>query len=214
MWWKIILSSLFLGIGLAMDACAVSMTNGLNEPKMRNGKAVLIAFMYAFFQALMPMIGWTCVTLVVDKFTAFTKYVPYIAFVLLAIIGGKMLYDGIKEIRSEKNAAQEQSTTDIVDKQQTKTVKKLTFPALLLQALATSVDALSTGFSLSEIAGSSVWVALLCSGIIAVVTFALSLGAIFLGKKFGDKLGSKAEIVGGAVLIAIGLEILISGVFF
>lgn len=214
MWWKIILSSLFLGIGLAMDACAVSMTNGLNEPKMRNGKAVLIAFMYAFFQALMPMIGWTCVTLVVDKFTAFTKYVPYIAFVLLAIIGGKMLYDGIKEIRSKKNAAQEHSTTDIVDKQQTKTVKKLTFAALLLQALATSVDALSTGFSLSEIAGSSVWVALLCSGIIAVVTFALSLGAIFLGKKFGDKLGSKAEIVGGAVLIAIGLEILISGVFF
>lgn len=213
MWWQIIITSLFLGAGLAMDACAVSMTNGLNEPKMKISKAVLISFMYAFFQALMPMIGWTCVTLVVDKFSVFTKYVPYIAFVFLAVIGAKMLYDGIKDIRKEKSA--DKSAFSAENKQQnTVVIKNLTFTVLLLQALATSIDALSTGFSLSEIAGSSVWVALLCSGIIAVVTFALSLGAIYLGKKFGDKLGSKAEIVGGCVLIAIGLEILISGVFF
>lgn len=96
-----------------MDACAVSMTNGLNEPKMKNVKAILIALTYAFFQALMPMIGWACVTLVVDKFTAFTKYVPYLAFGLLAIIGGKMLYDGIKSVQKNKKqliSADEDST--------------------------------------------------------------------------------------------------------
>lgn len=210
MWWRIILTSLFLGVGLAMDACAVSMTNGMNEPKMKAGRATLIAFMYAFFQALMPMIGWTCVTLVVDKFTVFTKYVPYIAFTLLAIIGGKMLYDGIKAVRKQKRNAETSAETQDTNE----TTKRLTFVALLLQALATSIDALSTGFSLSEIAGNNAWIALLCSGIIAAVTFALSLGAVFLGKKFGNKLGSKAEIVGGCVLIAIGLEILISGIFF
>lgn len=231
----LIITSLLLGVGLAMDACAVSLTNGLNEPKMRVRKALLIAFTFGFFQALMPMIGWTCVTLVVDSFADFAKFVPYIAFALLAFIGGKMLYDGIKDIKAERKAKQAQNdetekvqTADGIgnaendttasesqnEKPQIKNAVKLTFWALLIQAVATSIDALSTGFSLADIAGSNVWYALLSCGIIAIVTFAISLSAVFIGKKMGDKLGAKAEVLGGVVLIAIGLEILIKGIWF
>ena len=204
--WELIVISLGLGVGLAMDACAVSMTNGLNEPKMKFGKAALIAAMFGFFQALMPMIGWVCVTLVATSFEKFALWIPYIALVLLAIIGGKMLYDGIKDIK--QNEATENKEENIG--------RKLTFGVLVVQAIATSIDALSTGFSLASdnMAGNIWWKALISSGIIAIVTFVISLGAVYLGKKFGNKLGNKAEILGGVILIAIGLEIFITGVFF
>ncbi|MCH5152827.1 MAG: manganese efflux pump [Clostridiales bacterium] len=213
--WELIVISLGLGVGLAMDACAVSMSNGLNEPQMKFGKASLIAAMFGFFQALMPMIGWICVSLVATSFEKFTVCIPYIALALLAIIGGKMLYDGIKETRQEKNAEGKENTngSDIQSEQK---VRKLTFGVLIVQAIATSIDALSTGFSLASdnMAGNVWWKALISAGIIAVVTFAISLGAVYLGKKFGNKLGNKAQILGGAILIAIGLEIFITGVFF
>ena len=222
--WELVVISLGLGVGLAMDACAVSMTNGLNEPQMKFGKASLIAAMFGFFQALMPMIGWICVSLVATSFTKFAAWVPYIALVLLVIIGGKMLYDGIKDIRQENKDKQdaqngesgENGATAVDNAKQT--VRRLTFGVLIVQAIATSIDALSTGFSLAKIAGDNPstdwWKALLSAGIIAIVTFAISLGAVYLGKKFGTKLGNKAQILGGAILIAIGLEIFITGVFF
>ena len=222
--WELIVISLGLGVGLAMDACAVSMTNGLNEPKMKLGKALLIAAMFGFFQALMPMIGWICVSLVVDSFEKFAAWVPYIALVLLVIIGGKMLYDGIKDIRQDKISKQDAQNGEIVENSETgvnsakQTARRLTFGVLIVQAIATSIDALSTGFSLAKIAGdnpgSDWWRALVSAGIIAIVTFGISLGAVYLGKKFGNKLGNKAEILGGVILIAIGLEIFITGVFF
>ena len=208
---KLILTSLMLGVGLAMDACAVSMTNGLNEPKMRAGKATLIAGTFAFFQALMPMIGWLCVTLIAQQFAAFAKYVPYIALVLLAIVGGKMLFDGIKHFKNSKK--QTEATTDNGGAAEV-SAKPLTFAGLLVQGVATSIDALSTGFTLSDIAGSVWWQALVSVAIIAVVTFGISVAGVFVGKKFGDRLGSRAEIVGGVILICIGLEIFITGVFF
>lgn len=192
--WELCLISLGLGVGLAMDACAVSMSNGLNEPNMKFGKAFGMAAMFGFFQGLMPMIGWLCVSFVVERFAQFAKWVPIIALVLLAIIGGKMLYDGIKnKDDGDKNS------------------RKLTFGVLIVQAIATSIDALSTGFSLVDIAGSNVWHALLSVGIIALVTFGICIGSVYLGKKFGTKLGNKAQIVGGVILIAIGLEIFIKG---
>lgn len=201
---KLILTSLMLGVGLAMDACAVSMTNGLNEPKMRVGKAMCIAGMFAFFQALMPMIGWSCVYAIAEQFKVFAEWVPYIALVLLAIVGGKMLYDGIKHVKnSQKQSADENGEAS---------AKPLTFVALLVQAVATSIDALSTGFTLSDIAGNVWWQALISVGIIAVVTFGISIAGVFVGKKFGDRLGSKAEIVGGVILICIGIEIVLSNV--
>lgn len=207
---KLILTSLMLGVGLAMDACAVSMTNGLNEPKMRVGKAAGIAGMFAFFQALMPIIGWSCVYAIAEQFNAFAAWVPYIALVLLAIVGGKMLFDGIKHMRNSKK----QSTANDGEAATTRetAAKPLTFVALLVQAVATSIDALSTGFTLSDIAGNVWWQALISAGIIAVVTFGLSIAGVFVGKKFGDRLGSKAEIVGGVILICIGIEIVLSNV--
>ena len=195
--WELCLISAGLGVGLAMDACAVSMSNVLNEPKMKFGKAFLIAATFGFFQALMPMIGWVCVSLIVEQFEQFAKWVPIIALALLVIIGGKMLYDGI---------------TDKGDENENH--RKLTFGVLLVQAIATSIDALSTGFSLVDIAGNNVWHALLSVGIIAAVTFGICVGSVYLGKKFGTKLGNKAQIVGGVILIAIGLEIFITGMFF
>ena len=217
--WELIVISLGLGVGLAMDACAVSMTNGLNEPQMKFGKAALIAAMFGFFQALMPMIGWICVSLVAASFEKFTVCIPYVALALLAIIGGKMLYDGIKDIRKEKSPqASENVETDESSDVTKQIARRLTFGMLLVQAIATSIDALSAGFSLADIAGNNPsvdwWRALVSVGLIAVVTFGISLGAVYLGKKFGNKLGNKAEILGGAILIAIGLEIFITGVFF
>lgn len=214
--WELILTSLMLGVGLAMDACAVSMTNGLNEPKMRAGKAMGIGGMFAFFQALMPMIGWTCVSLVAERFAIFAEWVPYIALVLLVIIGVKMLYDGFKDMAKSKKqfTSCKAGAEELTEKTETGASKPLTFVALIIQAVATSIDALSTGFSLADIAGNAWWKALVCVGIIAVVTFGISVAGIYVGKKVGNKLGSRAEIVGGVILICIGIEIFVSGVFF
>ena len=196
--WKLCLISAGLCVGLAMDASAVSMTNGLNEPQMKFGKAFGMAATFAFFQALMPMIGWVCVSLIVEQFKQFEPWIPIIALVLLAFIGGKMLYDGIVDKDDGKQSQ-----------------RKLTVGVLLVQAIATSIDALSTGFSLVDIAGNNAgadwWKALISAGIIALVTLGICVGSVYLGKKFGTKLGNKAQIVGGVILIAIGLEIFVSG---
>ena len=196
MWWKLILNSILLGVGLAMDACAVSMANGLNDPNMKVRKVVLVALIFAFFQALMPMIGWICVRTVAQQFDKFTVAIPYIALALLGFIGGKMIYEGVTH---KENSSEQQSQ------------KNLTAVVLLTQAVATSIDALSVGFTVSSY---DVWQALTSVAIIALVTFAICVGGVYVGKKFGTKLGNKAEIFGGIILIGIGLEILITGVFF
>lgn len=199
MWtsWQFYLNSILLGIGLAMDACAVSMANGLNEPKMKTSKAALIAIMFGFFQAAMPLIGWVCVHFIAEKFESFTKAIPYVALLLLGFIGGKMIYDGVEHGKKPENEAAENT-------------KKLTLWVLFTQAIATSIDALSVGFTIATYNFAE---ALVCVAIIAVVTFGISFGAVFLGRKFGTKLGNKAEILGGAILITIGLEIFISSFF-
>lgn len=190
------MNSILLGVGLAMDACAVSMANGLNDPNMKVRKVVLVALIFAFFQALMPMIGWICVRTVAQQFDKFTVAIPYIALALLGFIGGKMIYEGVTH---KENSSEQQSH------------KNLTAVVLLMQAVATSIDALSVGFTVSSY---DVWQALTSVAIIALVTFAICVGGVYIGKKFGTKLGNKAEIFGGIILIGIGLEILITGVFF
>lgn len=196
MWWKLILNSILLGVGLAMDACAVSMANGLNDPNMKVRKVLLVALIFAFFQALMPMIGWICVRTVAQQFDKFTVAIPYIALALLGFIGGKMIYEGVTH---KENSSEQQ------------THKNLTAVVLLTQAVATSIDALSVGFTVSSY---DVWQALTSVAIISLVTFAICVGGVYVGKKFGTKLGNKAEIFGGIILIGIGLEIFITGVFF
>ena len=183
------LLSIMLGVGLAMDAFSVSLANGLNEPRMKFGKMSLVAGLFAFFQALMPMIGWVCVHTVVQNFSAFEKWIPWIALVLLGYIGGKMLIDGIKCRGCEVE------------------LHAVTFGALIVQGIATSIDALSVGFTIAEY---NLGEALLAALVIAIVTFIICLCGIEIGKKVGTKLAGKAGIFGGVILILIGLEIFIT----
>lgn len=185
----LILNSALLGVGLAMDAFSVSMANGLNEPKMKFPKLLGIAGVFAFFQALMPMLGWICVHTVVEHFKAFEKFIPWIALILLFYIGGKMIADGIKC----KNECPEPV--------------KLGITSLLVQGVATSIDALSVGFTIADY---DLFSALMSALIIALVTFVICTLGLFIGKKFGTKLSDKAQFLGGGILIFIGLEIFIT----
>jgi len=185
-------NSVLLGVGLAMDAFSVSLANGLNEPSMSREKMCGVAGVFAFFQALMPMAGWICVHTVVQYFQAFERFIPWIALILLLFIGGKMLLEGIKRKDEEIERP------------------KVGMAALLIQGVATSIDALSVGFT---IAGYGLLMAAVCALIIAAVTFAICMAGLTIGKKFGTKFSDKAAIFGGAILIVIGLEIFVTGVF-
>lgn len=185
-------NSVLLGIGLAMDAFSVSLANGLNEPKMKKGKMGLIAGVFAGFQFLMPMLGWICVHTIVEVFGAFETLIPWIALLLLGFIGGKMLFEGIKGSEEDEKS-------------------KTTLGALMIQGVATSIDALSVGFTIAEYN----WLmAFVCSLIIAVVTFGICTAGLITGKKFGTRLAGKASILGGVILIFIGIEIFVSNMFF
>lgn len=186
------INSIALGIGLAMDAFSVSLANGLNECRMTKKKVILIAFTFAFFQALMPMIGWVCVHTIINWFSALEKVIPYIALILLSYIGISMIRE-----KDEEEEVHEQCTI-------------LTFKKLIVQGIATSIDALSVGFTIAEYDALH---ALSASGIIALVTFIICTFGLVLGKKAGSKLGRKANIFGGIILIIIGLEIFISSFF-
>ncbi|MBE6550826.1 MAG: manganese efflux pump [Ruminococcaceae bacterium] len=186
-------NSIMLGIGLAMDAFSVSLANGLNEPCMKMRRMSVVAGVFAVFQAMMPLLGWVCVHTVVQYFSAFEALIPWIALALLGFIGGKMLLEGIK------------------NKDEGFVCTKLTFTALLVQGVATSIDALSVGFTISEY---DFFAALLAAMIIAAVTFVICMGGLFIGRKAGTKLAGKAGILGGAILIFIGIEIFVTGVFF
>lgn len=184
------LQSAFLGVALAMDACAVSMSNGLNESKMRLNKIIFISFMFALFQAIMPLIGY----FVGHAFIKYIElYIPWIALILLLFLGIKMIIGSIKNKDKEENS------------------DKLTFKIILLQAIATSIDALSVGITISDY---NILQAIVCASIIAFITFIICVVAHYIGKKFGDKFGNKAQIFGGIILIIIGLEIFIKGMFF
>lgn len=192
-----VFNSILLGVGLAMDAFSVSLANGLNEPAMKRQKMCGIAGVFAVFQALMPMTGWICVHTVVQYFTTFEKFIPWIALILLAYIGGKMLLEGIRQ-KEEADAEAEVETSGVGVK------------ALLIQGVATSIDALSVGFTIADYGFVK---ALVCALIIAAVTFVICMAGLMIGKQFGTKLSNKAAILGGVILIFIGIEIFVTGVF-
>ena len=183
-------NSILLGIGLAMDAFSVSLANGLNEPCMKRRKICGIAGIFALFQFAMPLLGWICIHTVAQHFQAFEKLIPWIALALLSYIGGKMLYEGIKyrNVTCEEKPAAGLS-------------------ALLIQGVATSIDALSVGFTIADY---QVAEALLACLLIGAVTFLICFAGILIGKTAGTRLAGKAGIFGGAILIAIGLEIFIT----
>lgn len=181
-----LMNSMLLGVGLAMDAFSVSLANGLSAPDMPRGLRRAIPLTFAGFQFLMPMIGWFCVRSIAEVFQSFQRAIPWIALILLAFIGGKMLLEGIR------GSAEEASQS------------LLTPRVLLLQGIATSIDALSVGFT---IAAYRVTEALTASVLIAAVTWVLCACGLKLGRRLGTRLAGRASILGGVILIAIGLEI-------
>lgn len=191
--WSInfIVTSILLGVGLAMDAFSVSLANGLSEPCMRKRKMCAVAGVFAIFQAMMPMFGWLCVHTIVNLFEEFAKFIPWIALGLLGFIGGHMLIEGIRGGEEEE-------------------APRVGFWGLIIQGVATSIDALSVGFTISEY---GFFMAVACVSIIAVVTFIICMFGLRIGKCCGTRLAGKATILGGVILIAIGIEIWITGVF-
>lgn len=189
-----VINSAALGVGLAMDAFSVSLANGLHEPQMRRGRICAIAGVYAFFQFIMPIIGWVCVHTIVEAFSAFEKLIPWIALLLLLYIGGKMLLEGW----NDRNSSDEELSHDTASRKD-----------LLVQGIATSIDALSVGFAIAEY---NAVMALSAGLIIAAVTFVICVGGLLIGRKAGTKLSWKASVLGGCILIAIGIEIFIKGV--
>lgn len=188
-------TNVLLGVGLSMDAFSISLANGLNEPEMRKFKHWGIAGCYGFFQFLMPMIGWICVYTIVTYFKSFQKFIPWIALILLLFIGGKMLIEGIQNLKKDP----EERNPHILK------IKELVF-----QGVATAIDALSVGFT---IANYNLLKAFIASVIIGVVTMVLCLIGVSIGRKVGTKIGDKATIIGGIILIAIGIQIFVTGVF-
>ena len=179
-----------------MDAFSVSLANGLNEPNMSTKKALGAAGVFGIFQGVMPLIGWFCVHSIATAFSAFEKFIPWIALALLGYIGGKMLYEGIQEYKCQREGGEECPIP-----------KTLGLSALLVQGVATSIDALSVGFTISDYNAIQ---AVVCALLIAAITFGICFAGIYLGKKFGTALAGKSAIFGGAILIFIGLEIFIT----
>lgn len=258
---KFLITSIMLGIGLSMDACAVSMTDGFSEPKMKTKKILLIAGMFGFFQGAMPLIGYFIGYSVI---TYIEKYIPWIALILLGYIGGKMLIEALKENKKRRENAKLAQSVIVSESQTTESQneskmselsenensteienleaedyetsinvnessdgkqgeialtenknivnsakQELTFKALFVQAIATSIDALSVGLTIADYTITN---AIVCACIIALCTFVISFVAVHLGKKFGTKLEGKAEIIGGIILILIGIEIFLTGI--
>ena len=205
-----IINSMLLGVGLAMDAFSVSMANAMRDPHMKRREMARIAGAFALFQFLMPEIGWICVHTIVNYFKSFQKLIPWIALILLAYIGGKMLLEGISDYRAMRNATNPESSCLKADENMNG-VTTLSIHTLILQAIATSIDALSVGFAIAEYGAFEAFVA---AAIIAVVTFFICIGGILIGRKAGSFLAWRASILGGTILIGIGLEIWISNILF
>ena len=182
------LNSLLLGVGLAIDAFSVSVVNGIYEPLIKKRRACLIAGVFAVFQFIMPLIGWVLVKTLITVFSALERFIPYFALLLLGFLGVKSIIAGIKN-EEEKVA--------------------VGFGALIVQGIATSIDALSVGLTIADY---GVIAALIASAIIGAVTFILCFVGVIIGKNIGKVASRYANIIGGIVLIAIGIEIFIKGI--
>lgn len=194
----LIFEMILLGIALSMDAAAVSMGDGLNEPKMHFKKALLIALFFGLFQSIMPIIGFF---LGIGFSNFISKIAPWVALIILSFLGINMIYETIKGEKEENK-------------------KSLTIKVLFFQSIATSIDALAVGvtfialgmqFHNIESINYNLWFSVF---IIGILTFLISTISIYIGKKFGMLLSNKATLIGGLILLGIGLKIFIQGVFF
>jgi manganese efflux pump family protein len=182
-----ILTVIAIGVGLSMDALAVSITSGFVTKGLKFYQALRMALFFGGFQFLMPIIGWFAGLTVRNYIVAFDHW---LAFGLLAFIGGKMIYESFEIEKLEEDAEKK---------------SPMAIPNLFLLALATSIDALAVGLSLSFIKVNIV----VPSIIIGVITFSISLAGVFIGKKFGHLFEKRMELIGGLVLIGIGVKILL-----
>jgi putative Mn2+ efflux pump MntP len=180
---------IIIAIGLSMDAFAVSVTLGLSVKKPQMKDFFIPAIYFGIFQALMPLIGYFAGTIFADKIQSFDHW---IAFILLGIIGGKMIKESFSKDEKEVKG------------------NSFQFATMLLLAIATSIDALAVGvtFSFFEI---NIFLAII---IIGFTTFCISIGGVKIGNLFGAKYKSKAEFIGGTVLVLLGCKILIEHLFF
>lgn len=215
--WEVLL----LGVALSMDACAVGMTNGMTNPKLKVKGALLIGGLFGFFQFLMPLIGYYITGVIANAFLdTFEAISAWVSFILLAFLGGKMIFECVLEwMNAKREKAVCQTCFEDGDEVKTteagmRSLENLSFGKLILQAIATSIDALAVGVTLQMAAISQglamgAWGSTLTIG---VTTFILSTGAVYIGKAIGDKLADKASFIGGLVLVAIGLKILLEGI--
>lgn len=181
-----IIELFFIGVGLAMDAFAVSICKGLNMPKMNYKQAGIIALFFGGFQALMPFLGWS----LGRQFESYIVSIDHwIAFVLLAIIGGNM----IKEALSDEDEDEIENTNGSLDLKE-----------LFMLAIATSIDALAVGVTFAFL-GVQIVPAIT---LIGITTFAISFAGVYIGHQFGSRYEKKAELAGGIILVCIGLKIL------
>jgi len=184
-----IITILFIAVALSMDSFAVSISNGISLRKLNLKNIVAISFSLAFFQAIMPLIGWFAG---VGASQYIEDYDHWVAFALLAVIGGKMIYEGFD------NDSDEEKNMEL---------KVLT---IIGQSIATSIDALAVGISFAILNIDIISPIL----IIGLVTFIFSITGLYIGKAIGNKFSKKVEIIGGIVLIAIGIKIVIEHIYF
>ncbi len=186
------LQNILLGLGLAMDAFSASLVVGLNEPNMKKGRSACVAGTFSFFQFFMPLMGWICVHSFVSTFTVLAPYIPWIALLLLSLIGLKLLWEGLTRTDGDRCVAPISAIGPLT---------------LLVQGIATSIDALSVGFTIAEYDSRH---ALAACALIGLVTFFICTAGVFIGKRFGTHLMGKAAVLGGILLILIGIEIFIT----
>ena len=215
--WEVLL----LGLALSMDACAVGMTNGMTNPKLKVKGALLIGGLFGFFQFLMPLIGYYITGVIASAFlSTFEKISAWVSFALLGVLGGKMIFECVRDwLKAKREKAVCQTCFSDSDEVKTteagmRSLENLSFGKLILQAIATSIDALAVGVTLqmSAITQGLVLGAWGSTLTIGVTTFILSTSAVYIGKAIGDKLADKASFFGGLVLVAIGLKILLEGI--
>lgn len=208
---ELIIRSIMLGAGLAMDAFSVSLADGLGEKDLNAARVLTIAGTFAAFQFLMPVAGWALVHAAAERFTAFQQLTPWIALILLLYIGGKMLIEGVQENRSRAETGAADGDSFAGNASEDSAGGRLSAWDLMVQGVATSIDALSVGFT---IAAYSAFTAIMSSVIIGVVTLFICIAGLYLGRQIGTRLAGNASILGGVILIAIGLEIWARGILF
>ncbi|MBR1669509.1 MAG: manganese efflux pump [Butyrivibrio sp.] len=204
----LVFNSILLGFGLAMDAFSVSLANGFAERSMTGRRMITISGVYACFQFVMPVIGWVLVHFAVTFYGGFSKFIPYISLVLLSYIGIKLIIEGVRSKKCKMEGKCEDCPNSDCDIRGTIGKEKISNREIFMQGVATSIDALSVGFTIE---GLDFLMVILSALIIGAVTHVVCFLGLKIGTKFGTRFSGNAKIIGGIILVGIGIEICIKG---